>query len=542
MSGIGGIGRPGISTNNASEAASLTTPPPAAAGALASPQLAASATLRGILEGHGVIGYFAQDRAAAKLIQQALVDLGYLAPSPGADGIFGRQSVNAVLAFQRAEHLHADGVVGRDTLRALDARLAARSGGSAAPTAPSTPSTPTTPAAPSAPTAPTGPVAPAAPPPGMRVVEGTSEYSLDDDTLYMTGEGKWSSSINRDIYTAGYLPRTEGPLFHPLGSKAQPSAVLPAADNALNTDKSPVERFDEAMKRATGTSGKLTDRYKVEGKQPEAKDWWGYCDRWSYNALDPEIATRVNKPIMYNGVYFSTAELRGLATFLGRADESGGLFDSNVTPLDLQKAATLFLKTNGPGFIGDVWLDSAHPNDRQVWNQPFDAVDQNAKELKGADLEKVLKEQFNLTGPAAAGKKVYYVETTGHYGVEAGEEHEGAATHATKTWKSWILTDASGKALDGKWAPGSADALEYIWRPTRTGNFGPEAKFFRDMLKAGVPADQVKAFEQALGTPPLSAEKKADLKSRFRGIAAAYPAAALNAKLAPYGLSAADFK
>jgi hypothetical protein len=378
----------------------------------------------------------------------------------------------------------------------------------------------------------------------IAVKEGTSEYSLDDDTLIMTGDGEFSSSIGRDIYTAGYLPMKDGPMLKPMGTPAAPSSILSPADNAINKERSPVDRFDEVMKRATGTSGQLASRYAKEGKRDEADSWWGFCDRWSYSALDPEVATRVNRPILYKGVYFSTAELRGLASFLGRSDEGGGLFDKDVTPLDLQKAVTLYLKKNGPGFIGDVWLDKAHPGNSQVWNQPFDAVDQKVRELQGDELGKVLKEQFKLSGDKAEGKRIFYVETTGHYGVEAGEEHEGAATHSTKTWKSYILTEPDGRAIDGKWAPGSDDALEYIWRPGRTGNFAPEAKFFRDLLRGGVPQEKATAFEKALAAlppGPCPPQKKAELRSQFAGVAAAYPDAALAAKLAPYGLSVADF-
>ena len=55
-------------------------------------------------------------------IQSALVRLGY-SDSSGhalrADGDFGRRTVEAVSAFQRAHGLHVDGVVGSDTRAAL---------------------------------------------------------------------------------------------------------------------------------------------------------------------------------------------------------------------------------------------------------------------------------------------------------------------------------------------------------------------------------------------------------------------------------------
>ncbi len=273
----------------------------------------------------------------------------------------------------------------------------------------------------------------------------------------------------------------------------------------------------------------------------------GYCDRWAYAALDPEIASRVNQPVFFHGVYFSTAELRGIASYLGRADENWGrtLFDNRVTPLDLQKAATLFLKLNGPGFISDVWLDSAHPGNSQVWNQPFDAVEQDVRELRGAELERALREQFGLSGEAARGKRVFYVETIGHYGVEAGEEYEGPPRHEKKHWKSFILAEADGRATDGKWAPGSDDAPEWIWRPHRTGQFGPEGTFFRTLLRTAVPAARVAEFEAAIGalSPGRVTEaQKADLRARFAGVAAAYPRDALAARLAPLGLSPDDFR
>ena len=211
--------------------------------------------------------------------------------------------------------------------------------------------------------------------------------------------------------------------------------------------------------------------------------------------------------------------------------------------MDLQKATALFLKDHGPGFIGDVHLDSAKRT-KEVWNQPFDAVHQKVRELKGDELKKVLGDEFKKRGDKADGLRVFYVETEGHYGAEVGDGHEGAASHGQKNWKSWIMTDASGKALDGKWAPGSDDTLEYIWRPERSGTHGPEAKFLRDMLKAAVPAEKVKRFEAAIAAlppGPCTPEKKAELARSFAGIGAAYPDATLSAKLAPYGLKPTDF-
>ena len=53
-----------------------------------------------------------------KLLQQALISTGFL--SGRADGIFGNQTLGAVIAFQSSMNLTADGLAGRKTLTALE--------------------------------------------------------------------------------------------------------------------------------------------------------------------------------------------------------------------------------------------------------------------------------------------------------------------------------------------------------------------------------------------------------------------------------------
>lgn len=57
-----------------------------------------------------------------KELQQNLQTLGYLSDTP--DGIFGNNTKNAVMAFQKANGLSVDGVVGSDTKKAIEAALA----------------------------------------------------------------------------------------------------------------------------------------------------------------------------------------------------------------------------------------------------------------------------------------------------------------------------------------------------------------------------------------------------------------------------------
>lgn len=60
----------------------------------------------------------------AKLVQQRLIDLGYLSGS--ADGIFGTASVSALKEFQARNGLDSDGVAGKDTCAVLFSYLAIR--------------------------------------------------------------------------------------------------------------------------------------------------------------------------------------------------------------------------------------------------------------------------------------------------------------------------------------------------------------------------------------------------------------------------------
>lgn len=63
--------------------------------------------------GEGASGPFVRD------IQQQLIKAGYRLPRYGADGVFGEETENAVMRFQRDHHLAVDGLVGQVTLTKL---------------------------------------------------------------------------------------------------------------------------------------------------------------------------------------------------------------------------------------------------------------------------------------------------------------------------------------------------------------------------------------------------------------------------------------
>lgn len=68
-----------------------------------------------------------------RALQMALIDLGFPMPISTnngqslPDGIFGSETAKTVVAFQKANNLAPDGVVGQNTMKKLDSLIAAQS-------------------------------------------------------------------------------------------------------------------------------------------------------------------------------------------------------------------------------------------------------------------------------------------------------------------------------------------------------------------------------------------------------------------------------
>ncbi len=90
-------------------------------GALTSPVFSGDHVLENIAKGNGTLRKGARG-PAVRALQNYLtqVGLGSMLGRAGADGDFGNGTVDAVKAWQKANGLGADGVVGRDTLTAMD--------------------------------------------------------------------------------------------------------------------------------------------------------------------------------------------------------------------------------------------------------------------------------------------------------------------------------------------------------------------------------------------------------------------------------------
>lgn len=72
--------------------------------------------------------YSGERGEAVRLVQQALIDLGYPMPRStkkygSPDGIYGEETAAKLKEFQRAQHLRADGIAGKQTLGRMDTLL-----------------------------------------------------------------------------------------------------------------------------------------------------------------------------------------------------------------------------------------------------------------------------------------------------------------------------------------------------------------------------------------------------------------------------------
>lgn len=89
----------------------------------ASERFGSDGRLQGVLDGSATVGRGARGTVVTK-VQQALIDLGYLLPRFGVDGMFERETRAAVIAFQHDAGLPETGELDTATLSALDERYA----------------------------------------------------------------------------------------------------------------------------------------------------------------------------------------------------------------------------------------------------------------------------------------------------------------------------------------------------------------------------------------------------------------------------------
>ena len=123
---VGGVGSNGTVVSSGPEVATAAgaaaSAPAAAPVVLASALFKADPDLAAVAHGDRTLGYGARG-AGVKLVQQALKQLGQTIGTP--DGALGRGTQAAIAGFQRGAGLTPSGVLDRETLHALDAKVAA---------------------------------------------------------------------------------------------------------------------------------------------------------------------------------------------------------------------------------------------------------------------------------------------------------------------------------------------------------------------------------------------------------------------------------
>jgi hypothetical protein len=404
----------------------------------------------------------------------------------------------------------------------------------------------------------------------VKVEHGPDAMTLNDDKAFIVAPGGWKADIKRRGYSAGYLKMNEGPLLQPLGTREPISKTVLSQARQKTAPLSVVERFDAAFQEATGQTGTLTERYRREGYKTDAGGWEGFCERWSIMALDPDVGHKLNDARIYKGAYFSIADQRGLATFMGDQRVTyQDLFVGSPNVLDLHRGVISFIRPDGPGFIADRFnneanrlanlqktgVNAAWAN--QVWNQPFYAVEQSVADVDTKGLAEALTKLGK--DELEPGYRVYRVKTKLTYGSEAHpddnapggtpemDHYEGPGQERYLNLDYFVLTNAAGEVLEGQLANGSDPLPDSFWVPNPTEGWKtPGGAFFRDLVEKGVEVTKVHHFEElvarlkAVGTP-VTAEHKAMLKKEFAGVSAAYAKGELDSALAPLGLTARDF-
>ncbi len=95
------------------------TPDSPGGGALTNPLFSGDHVLETILAGTGTLRKGAQG-PAVRAVQSYLIGLGYNLGRSGADGDFGNATVIAVRAYQKANGLGSDAIIGKGTLAHMD--------------------------------------------------------------------------------------------------------------------------------------------------------------------------------------------------------------------------------------------------------------------------------------------------------------------------------------------------------------------------------------------------------------------------------------
>jgi len=226
---------------------------------LTSPRFAGDPVLEACFDNERLLRFGARGDAVKKL-QQALVDAGFPLLKFGVDEIFGSETQTAVRNFQRAATIAVDGLVGPETMGALDARFSG-------PTPPGpTPPGPTPPGpTPPGPTPP-GPTPPGPTPPGPTPPGPTPPAPAPESITSQTVATSPGAQTRTTIGVGEQVNLTHAP-----GSAAWTTTIGPTPLSATNGITVILTAPDTAQ-RITVTAGTATLAFDVIAPTSVAMD------------------------------------------------------------------------------------------------------------------------------------------------------------------------------------------------------------------------------------------------------------------------------
>ena len=312
-----------------------------------------------------------------KLLQKALNKLGYSCGT--ADGKFGSGTRNAVIRFQKANGLTADGAAGARTLKKIEARLAAITSGTQS---------------------------------GAMV----SGYIIPTRTLRKGASGDDVKSVQRRLKALGYYA---GKLDGNYGAGTVETVKVFQQQNGLSADGSVGKKTREAL-FSTGAK-KFTDPYPAKGKTllAVARSQRGYKGNSTRENITGIQVTKTGYWTKY-GAYTGENGEYWCASFVSWCGMAAG--DSRINKTAVATPSHLATNYNTPGAV--VYFNNL--NDRQRAAHPYleeTAVKARRKDVKPAagDLiffrwsDEPSSVTFSHVGVVSkvSGGKVYYIDGCG---------------------------------------------------------------------------------------------------------------------------------
>lgn len=417
--------------------------------------------------------------------------------------------------------------------------------------------------------------------------EGNNTLRMHE--LYVKRDGALQGDTGLKSWSRGWGQFSAGVLEKNHGSTVPVSAIHSPAEQSARTALTPAQRLDAATKSFGVELPWNSFESIAEGfTRPEQPYWAGVCYSWSWAALDARLSELVDVPgaegekgLWIGGQFLSRADLGNwlMALASGLSQGAGDVMWYAPEAEDLLKASLGYLMDGGTGFRADI--GTSHPQQDQVWWQPFVGTDVDIRSVEPRVAEAVLDlarqprpTAWGSTAPGVEGTEVKLVKLNSRFGNERGNDWEGEPVISEIDWAMYAVLDTDGKLLKAFMAdderlakveglpasfthavPRSFFAPDHSLvddilngtpsRETQGSVYGPALNFFvGHVLARGIPANLRQDFEKdaaAASGRPLDANAQALLQKKYPTIANAYSPEEWKTRFASMGLEAGRF-